>query len=40
MLYITIESEYRRLVKFWATRGYDNITARSFATQQILDMYL
>lgn len=40
MLYVTIDTEYNRLVAFWLTRGYDGITARSFALRQILDMYL
>lgn len=40
MLYITIDSEYEKLVEFWTTRGHDKMTARSFALCQILDMYL
>ena len=39
MLYITIHNEYKRLVEFWTRRGHDKITARSFAVQQLLEMY-
>ena len=39
VLYITIDTEFNKLVEFWTTRGHDIITARSFATLQLLEMY-
>lgn len=39
MLYVTIDMEYKRLVEFWLTRGHDIMTARSYATIQLLEMY-
>ena len=39
MLYVTINIEYNRLVALYLARGHDIMTARSYATLQLLEIY-